>query len=298
MTSTRNLLQAMTANVNESIGIRNSDSLRPALSPVASAKDVGRRANRSFGQIEIDRIQPDPDQPRVEFDEEALSQLAASIRDRGQLAPIRVRWSDSHGKWLIISGERRWRAAHRAGLKTIDCYFQEQALSPTQILEEQLIENLLRQDLRPIEEAESFQRLMQVNAWNGKQLASALNISPTRVSRALALLKLPHEMRVRIDTGDLSARAGYELSKLPEPLIVQAVKSEKAITIDNAARIVRQQKGKEKSAERGTHQTFFADNGWKVIVRSPRKGSYDEIEQALFIALEEVQLRIKNRIKL
>ena len=298
MTSTRNLLQAMTANVNESIGIRNSDSLRPALSPVASAKDVGRRANRSFGQIEIDRIQPDPDQPRVEFDEEALSQLAASIRDRGQLAPIRVRWSDSHGKWLIISGERRWRAANRAGLKTIDCYFQEQALSPTQILEEQLIENLLRQDLRPIEEAESFQRLMQVNAWNGKQLASALNISPTRVSRALALLKLPHEMRVRIDTGDLSARAGYELSKLPEPLIAQAVKSEKAITIDNAARIVRQQKGKEKSAERGTHQTFFADNGWKVIVRSPRKGSYDEIEQALFIALEEVQLRIKNRIKL
>ncbi len=298
MTSTRNLLQAMTANVNESIGIRNSDSLRPALSPVASAKDVGRRANRSFGQIEIDRIQPDPDQPRVEFDEEALSQLAASIRDRGQLAPIRVRWSDSHGKWLIISGERRWRAANRAGLKTIDCYFQEQALSPTQILEEQLIENLLRQDLRPIEEAESFQRLMQVNAWNGKQLASALSISPTHVSRALALLKLPHEMRVRIDTGELSARAGYELSKLPEPQITQAVDSGKSITIDSAARIVRQRKGKEKPAERGTQQTFFADNGWKVIVRNPRKGSYSEIEQALFIALEEVQLRIKNRIKL
>lgn len=297
MTNTRNLLQAMTSNVNESIGIRSTE-LRPALSPVASAKDVGRRANRSFGQIEIDRIQPDPDQPRVKFDEEALSQLAASIRDRGQLAPIRVRWSDSNGKWLIISGERRWRAANRAGLKTIDCYFQEQALSPTQILEEQLIENLLRQDLRPIEEAESFQRLMQVNSWNGKQLASALNISPTRVSRALALLKLPHEMRVRIDTGDLSARAGYEFSKLPEPQIAKAVKSERAITIDNAARIVRQRKGKEKPAERGTQQTFFADNGWKVIVRSPRKGSYDEIEQALVIALEEVQLRIRNRIKL
>ncbi len=297
MTSTRTLLQTMTANVNESIGIRSTE-LRPALSPVASAKDIGRRANRAFGQIEIDRIQPDPNQPRVEFDEEALTQLAASIRDRGQLAPIRVRWSESNGKWLIISGERRWRAANRAGLKTIDCYFQEQALSPTQILEEQLIENLLRQDLRPIEEAESFQRLMQVNTWNGKQLASALNISPTRVSRALALLKLPHEMRVRIDTGELSARAGYELSKLPEPQITQAVDSGKSITIDSAARIVRQRKGKEKSTERGTRQTFFADNGWKVIVRNPRKGSYSEIEQALFIALEEVQLRIKNRIKL
>ena len=297
MKSTRNVMEQMNANVNESIGIRTAEH-RPSLSPVASERDIGRRANRAFGQIAIDRIQPDPDQPRVEFDEEALGQLADSIRERGQLAPIRVRWSDSHSKWLIISGERRWRAANRAGLKTVDCYFQEQVLSPTQILEEQLIENLLRQDLRPIEEAESFQRLMQVNHWNGKQLAMALSISPTRVSRTLALLKLPHEMRVRVDAGELSARAGYEFSKLPEPQLAKVVSAEQPVTAADAARVVRQRKGKEKPADRGTHQTFFADNGWKVIVRCPRKGTYSEIEQALFIALEEVQLRIKNRVKL
>ena len=152
--------------------------------------------------------------------------------------------------WLIIAGERRWRAANRAGLKTVDCYFQEQALSPT------------------------------------------------RVSRALALLKLPHEMRVRVDAGELSARAGYEFSKLPEPLLAKVVSVEQPVTVADAARVVRQRKGKEKPAERGTHQTFFADNGWKVIVRSPKKGTYHDIEQAIFIALEEVRLRIDNRVKL
>lgn len=297
MSNTRSLLEKVNSNLNESIGARRIDS-RPQLSPIAFARDVGRRANRAFGQLEIDRIQPDPDQPRMEFAPEALEQLAASIKDKGQLTPIRVRWSEEFSIWLIISGERRWRAAKQAGLKTVDCYFQEQALSPTQILEEQLIENLLRVDLRPIEEAESFQKLMSVNQWTGKELAAALNISPTRVSRVLALLKLPHEMRVRIDTGELSARAGYELSKLPEPTLEQVAENKAPISAEEASQIVRQKRGRAKVAERGTNQTFFADNGWKVMVRCPRKGSYHEIEQALMIALEEVQLRVKNRIKL
>ena len=143
MSNTRSLLKQAEANLNESVGLRGADS-RPQLSPVAMAKDIGRRANRSFGRIEIDRVQPDPDQPRVEFSAEALQNLTDSIREKGQLAPIRVRWSDERNTWLIISGERRWRACKQAGLKMIDCNFQEQALSETQILEEQRIENLLR----------------------------------------------------------------------------------------------------------------------------------------------------------
>lgn len=294
--STRSLLEKVNSNLNESIGLRPTES-RPQLSPVALARDVGRRANRSFGRIEIDRVQPDPDQPRVEFDREALEQLTASIRDKGQLAPIRVRWSEELSKWLIISGERRWRAAKQAGLKTIDCSFQEHVLSSTQILEEQLIENLLRVDLKPIEEAESFQKLMAVNEWTGKELASALNISPTRVSRALALLKLPHEMRVRIDEGEISARAGYELSRLPEPDLKQVAQTNPTVTAQQV-RAVKQRRSTDTKPSRGSRQTFLSENGWQIVATSTRKGTYHEIEQALTEALEEVRLRIDNRVKL
>ncbi len=297
MSSTRNLLKKADANLKESIGLRPAES-RPQLSPVAMAKDIGRRANRSFGRIEIDRVQPDPDQPRVEFNAEALQNLTDSIREKGQLAPIRVRWSDQRNTWLIISGERRWRACKQAGLKMIDCNFQEQALSETQILEEQLIENLLRVDLKPIEEAESFQKLMKVNHWTGKELAVALSISPTRVSRALALLKLPHEMRVRVDDGEISARAGYELSKLPEPQLREVTQQTTSVTIQQASQAVKKKRGCERKVPRGCNQTFIAENGWKIVAKSGRKGSYHDIEQALTEALEEVRLRIDNRVKL
>ncbi len=297
MSNTRNVLKQMNDHLDESIGVRRTE-LRPQLSPIAAARDIGRRGNRAFGQIEIDRIQPDPDQPRTEFDPIALEQLAGSMRDKGQLAPIRVRWSEPHATWLIISGERRWRAAQQAGMRVIDCFFQELALSPTQILEEQLIENLLRVDLRPVEEAESFQKLMTVNKWTGKDLATALNISPTRVSRALALLKLPHEMRVRVDEGELSPRAGYELSKLPEPQLAQVKHVSQPLTVEQASRVVRQRTGKAQPTARGARQTFIAENGWQIVAKSSRKGTYHEIEAALVEALEEVRLRIANRVSL
>ena len=293
--STRSMLEKASSNLNESIGHRSNDG-RPQLSPVARAKDIGRRANRSFGRIEIDRVQPDPDQPRIDFDGEALKQLTASIRDKGQLAPIRVRWSEQLSKWLIISGERRWRACKQAGLKTIDCNFQEQALSATQILEEQLIENILRMDLKPIEEAESFQKLMTVNNWNGKQLATALSISPTRVSRSLSLLKLPHETRVRVDSGEISSRAGYELSKLPKPALAMVTQGQGKVTIKSATQA---SSGRKQSKQtRRIRQTFAAENGWKIVATSNRKGTYHDVEQALTEALEEVRLRIDNRISL
>lgn len=179
----------------------------------------------------------------------------------------------------------------------IDCNFQESTLTPTQILEEQLIENLLRVDLKPIEEAESFQKLMSVNDWNGKQLATALNISPTRVSRALALLKLPHETRVRIDNGEISSRAGYELSKLPEPELQAVTQATQNVTIEQASQAVSRRR-KEPKSGRGIRQTFIAESGWRIVATSNKKGTYHDIEQALTEALEEVRLRIDNRIKL
>ena len=294
MSNTKTLLKTMDANLSESLGLRSQDH-RAVLSPVARSKDVGRRANRAFGKIDIKRVCPDPNQPRVEFENQALMQLANSIRVKGQLAPIRVRWSEELSMWLIISGERRWRACKKAGLKTIDCNFEEQPLSPTQILEEQLIENLLRVDLKPVEEANSFQKLIEVNGWTGNQLAMALNISPTRVSRSLALLKLPDETRARIDDGEISARAGYELSRLPKSKQLE-VASKSEVTIKSAA-MARKRPKKARDKTRKS-LTFLSENGWKIVASNPAGKNYHELEEALQESLEDVQLRISNRVSM
>jgi len=300
MASTRQTLDALSGNLQESMGIRQTD-FRPVLAPSPGKKDVGRRPLRNVGKLAISQVVPDPEQPRVEFSEEALERLALSIREKGQLSPIRVRWSDALEKWIIISGERRWRATQRAGLTEIDCYFDEADLTHSEILEQQLIENCLREDLQPIEEAEAFASLMKLNGWTGKQVAEALRVHPSRVSRALALLKLPEEIQEQVTTGLISSRSAYEISKLPNAetqaaLAAKAAKGE--LSSSQAASAVRQRQGKTKPAPRTTNQTFFGENGWKVVVTGPTKGTYFEIEQALTLALEEVRIRINSGCQL
>jgi ParB family transcriptional regulator, chromosome partitioning protein len=300
MANTRQSLDAFAGHLQESMGVRQTD-FRPVLAPAPGKKDVGRRPLRNVGKLAITQVVPDPEQPRVEFAEEALEQLALSIRDKGQLSPIRVRWSDELEKWIIISGERRWRATQRAGLAEIDCCFDDGDLTASQVLEQQLIENCLREDLQPIEEARAFASLIELNGWTGKEVAQALRIHPSRVSRALALLKLPDRIQEQVSVGKISARSGYEISKLSNAE-AQAKLAEKAATGElshtQTSNAVRQRRGRAKPAARTTKQTFLSENGWKVIVTAPKKGTYFEIEQALTIALDEVRLRINSGCQL
>lgn len=300
MASTRQTLDALSGNLQESMGVRQTD-FRPVLAPAPGKKDLGRRPLRNVGKVAISQVVPDPEQPRVEFEEDALDRLALSIREKGQLSPIRVRWSDELEKWVIISGERRWRAAQQAGLTEIDCYFNEDELTHSEILEEQLIENCLREDLQPIEEAEAFASLIQLNGWTGKQLSEALRINPSRVSRGLSLLKLSEEVKEQVTAGLISSRSAYEISRLPDAekqaaLAAKAAKGE--LSSSQAASAVRQRQGKPKPPARSTNRTFFGDNGWKVIVTGPKKGTYYDIEHTLMLALEEVRGRINSRVQL
>ena len=187
----------------------------PAPSPMAGeSPEDGRTRDRQAGHMEIDRIIPDPDQPRKFFSEESLEQLAQSLKTTGQLQPIRVRWSKQHAKWVIISGERRYRAAFLAGFKTIACQFVDQALTESEIRQESLIENLLREDLRPIEAANGYRQLMELNGWTIQQVADALNISKGTVSKALALLKLPEDIQAQVEEGQIAPTAAYEVSRV------------------------------------------------------------------------------------
>jgi ParB family chromosome partitioning protein len=300
MGSTRSTLESIEGHLEESIGARAID-LRPRLSPVLHGKDASRRPLRNFGRVDIHQVIPDADQPRVEFSAEAIDRLAQSIREKGQLSPIRVRWSEELGKWVIIAGERRWRATKSAGLPTIDCYFHEGDLSRSEVLEQQLIENLLREDLRPVEEARAFTTLMELNGWNGKQVAEALRLPASRVSRALALLKLPDDILEQVDAGRIPAYSAYEISRLGHEearreLANQAVAGK--LTYQQAAKAVRQRRGKPKVRPRGVRQTFILESGWTVIVSSKRHGNYHEMVEALRDVVDEVEHRIANNIQL
>jgi ParB family chromosome partitioning protein len=300
MASTRNTLEAIADNLAESIGVRSTDA-QPRLSPISSAKDNGRRPVRGFGQICVDEVMADPSQPRELFSDESIQRLAMSIQEKGQLSPIRVRWSEEHRKWMIVAGERRWRASLRAGMPTIECHFHEGELAPSEILEQQLIENCLREDLRPTEEAKAFQKLMNLNGWNQKKLATALRVSETRVTRVLSLLKLPQEIRDDLDSGKLGARAAYEISKLSNPnaqrkLARQAMNG--TLTCDQTTKAVRTRRGKACRRPSGTHLSFLTEDGWRIVVSVKRKATYEEVEQALTETLEEVQHRIRNRVQI
>ena len=174
-----------------------SDRKRGVAEPV-----VGTKRLNNAKTIDVEHIEADP-QYREEFNEEKLQNLASSIAKHGQLQPIRVRWDAERGAYVIIAGERRWRASKLAGLKTIDCIVAEGQLSEAEILREQILENAIREDLKPTEQGKAFQALMRQEGWNGKQLAEELHISPSTVSRALGLLKLPQDIQAKVDRGVL-----------------------------------------------------------------------------------------------
>jgi ParB family chromosome partitioning protein len=245
----------------------------------------------------MDMVVPDPRQPRTEFSDEAIQHLAESIRTKGQFHPIRVRWSEDDSKWVIISGERRWRATQTAGLKTIDCFFQNGEVTPSQVLEQSLVENLLREDLKPMEQAKAFSELMDLNGWNGKQVAEALNVSASKVSRALTLLDLPVDVQQRVNDGQLAARSAYELTKLAtesaqRDLADQA--KDGKLSHAKAVLAVKQRKGKPGVKTRGFKQSFLADNGIKITASAPRKVTYADVEVALSQAIEEVRHYIEQ----
>lgn len=220
MSRAEKLAERLAGNMNESLGVRlvtpeGREAAGGRGIPSVSPED-GRTRDRLAGHMEVERIIADPDQPRKFFSDESIAHLAASLKKTGQLQPIRVRWSPEHAKWVIISGERRYRAALLAGLKTVSCLFSDKPLTESEIRQESLIENLLREDLRPIEAANGYQQLMDLNGWTMQQVAEALNVSKGAVSKALALLKLPEDIQEQVEQGTISPSSGYEVSRLKD----------------------------------------------------------------------------------
>ena len=156
----------------------------------------------SITQLPLTKIERNPNQPRKKFDQQALEELAESIRLHGVITPITVRHGEKDGYYQIIAGERRWRAARLAGLKEIPAMVLE--AGEGEVMELALIENLQRQDLNPIEEAEGYDRLMQQFGLTQEEVANRVVKSRSAVANALRLLGLPDEVRTMVADGKLS----------------------------------------------------------------------------------------------
>ena len=238
-------------NLSESLGVRHPtpDAVPPLPRPPESefpresGPDDGRTRARDAGHMELSRIVPDPDQPRKEFTDEAIERLSVSLLKHGQLMPIRVRWNPALAQWVVISGERRYRAAVRAGLKTVACIFAEDGLTPSEILQEQIVENLLRENLTPIEQARAYRQLMDLHNWTAKELSGELQVSQGAISKSLSLLTLPDDLQAQVDQGVLPATTAYEVAKVEDRAaqrdVAQRIVAEK-LTRDAATAVVRE----------------------------------------------------------
>jgi ParB family transcriptional regulator, chromosome partitioning protein len=211
------------------------EAARPALSPGAAESQGSRGGVR---EIDIARIKPNPHQPRIQFDEEALDELAESIRERGVLQPILLK---PHGEdYLIVAGERRWRAAQRARIHSIPAIVREIDESTT--AEIALIENIQRQDLNPLEEAEGYRQLIQRHGHTQDDIGRIVHKSRSHVANLLRLLDLPQYVRQSLLQGDISmghARAVATASD-PEELTREIIT--KGLSVRQAEERVRRDK--------------------------------------------------------
>ena len=155
--------------------------------------------------INLSDIKPNPDQPRRDFNNTSLDELSKSIREKGVITPITVR--ESNKGYEIIAGERRWRAAKKAKLKSIPSYILNIG-DEAEMMEVALIENIQREDLNPIEEAEGYAVLNSKYSLSHNGIAKTIGKKRTTISNALRLLKLPPEIRKSIRSGEITAGHG------------------------------------------------------------------------------------------
>ncbi|MDP9196889.1 MAG: ParB/RepB/Spo0J family partition protein [Pseudomonadota bacterium] len=167
--------------------------------------------------LPLDLLEPGRYQPRRQFDSDALAQLTASIREQGVLLPLLVRRTPgADGKYEIIAGERRWRAARKAGLTEVPVIVRD--MDDRTALEAALVENLQRQDLNPLEEGEGYQRLMTEFGHTQEALAKALGKSRSHIANMVRLLGLPEPVKSLVQTGDLSAGHARALVPADDPV--------------------------------------------------------------------------------
>lgn len=255
----------------------------------------------STDTLAINDIIPNKEQPRKTFDETALQELSDSIAQHGVLQPLLVRPLTTGG-YQLVAGERRWRASRLAGLKEVPVIIKE--LSDTEAMEIAIIENLQREDLNPIEEAEGLQALIYKCGYTQEEVATSVGKSRPAITNALRLLRLPEDVRQMTKDGDISAGHARALLAFDnEAMMCECAKQiiEKKLTVRDVEKMAKRPKAaKTKASSTGARDSFYDEVelalsealGTKVKVYNGRSKGTLEIE---FYTLDDLK-NIANAI--
>lgn len=279
----------------------------PIASPVVDVKKSQPQAEEQSGvtRLKIRDIEPNPDQPRKTFDKAALDALASSIKEHGVIQPILVK-PEKGGIYIIIAGERRWRAAKLAGLKEIPCIIGE--YTEKEIMEVALIENLQREDLNPIEESEGYKKLMDTFALTQEEVSQRVGKSRSAVANALRLNQLSDTVKKMVVDGKISAghaRAILSLEKESDRLILAEKIEKDGLSVrqaEAAAAVIAKNRGtkKSKTVDKNLESYFknLADTlshklETKVSIKHGKKRGKIEIEYYSNDDLENILRKLK-----
>lgn len=219
-------LSALLGEVSQDVSVKNE-----------GGAEAGRNSEkRSVQLIDVAYIAPHPEQPRRQFDDEALAELADSIRARGVIQPIIVR-PTSNGRYQIVAGERRWRAAQRAQLHQIPVLIRD--FSEAETLEIALVENIQREELNPIEEAQAYRRLIDQFNHSQDALARIVGKSRSHIANLMRLLDLPDTVQDLVMNGQLSMGHGRALIGAPDCINLAKEISSKGLSVRETERMVR-----------------------------------------------------------
>ena len=202
-------------------------ALGRGLDALISTEEVKTQGSSSINNVEVDKIKPNPNQPRREFDHQALQDLSDSIRQIGLVQPITIR-DMQDGTYIIIAGERRWRASQMAGLTSIPAYIR--TVDDENMMEMALVENIQREDLNPMEIALAYQHLLEQYDMTQERLSERVGKSRSAVTNYLRLLKLPGNIQVALENKELDMGHARALLSLNDPTlqnqVFQAIKKE------------------------------------------------------------------------
>lgn len=241
--------------------------------------------NDAAVMLRTDELEPNRGQPRKDFDEQALSELADSISVHGVLQPLLVR-PIVGGGYQIVAGERRWRAARMAGVTQVPAVVRE--LSDTQVMELALIENLQREDLNPMEEALGYRSLMEECGMTQEEAAKSVGKSRPAVANALRLLNLPEQIQQLVSSGKISAGHARTLLSFPsaEEMQKAAQAAVAGASVRELEKMAKKSNSKPKASAKTGHVRYYAEAelalkehlGRKVHVGGTKKRGLLQIE--------------------
>jgi ParB family chromosome partitioning protein len=223
------------------LGDVDPGEIGPAAEPEARAPD---------SEVPIELLRRNPEQPRRQFGEGEIEELAESIREKGVLQPILVRPAPgAEGEWQIVAGERRWRAAQRAGLRTVPVLIRE--LDDLEVLEVAIIENVQRADLNPVEEALGYKVLLDRFGRTQEAVAKTVGKSRAHVANTLRLLQLPDEVQQHLVAGRLTAGHARAIATTPDPAVLAKRIVEEGLNVRQAEDLAKVREPEAKATRGG-----------------------------------------------